>query len=139
MYSLSYFIGCPFKDGGRGTEIDPITKKPYFDCYGLFRAVFRHIYGIDLPDVIVSCFNILEINRLFNVGKSQWNRICEPVEPCAVAMRLDPTHPRLVSHFGVYIGKGKFIHTLEKTGSIVSSLADKFYSYSIEGFYRYEV
>mgnify|MGYP000878153688 FL=1 len=138
MYDLSYFVGCPFRDGGRGTEIDPVTKKPYFDCYGLFRAVFKHIYGIDLPDVIVSCFNILEINRLYHTKKSQWQKIDTPTEPCAVAMKSNPAHPRLISHFGVYIGRGRFIHTLEKTGSIISSVSDKYYSRCIGGFYKYE-
>ena len=137
MFSIAYFIGCPFKDGARGTEMDPITKKPFYDCYGLFMAIYEHIYGIILPDVLVSCFDTIEINRLYNIRKSDWHKIEAPQEPCAVAIRFDVKNPRYVNHFGVYVGNGRFIHTTAKTGSIISSIYDRFYSRHIEGFYKY--
>ena len=137
MFSIRDFIGCPFKDGARGEEIDPVTKKPFFDCYGLFLAIYKYIYGIELPDVIVSCFDVENINRLYNIRKNEWIKIETPKEPCAVAIHFDMQNRRLVNHFGVYIGNGRFIHTTDKTGSIISSIFDKFYSRHIEGFYRY--
>jgi len=64
-------------------------------------------------------------------------KIDEPVAGCAVVMAIDPMHPDLIQHIGVYIGEGKFIHILENHGVIVSRINDRFFSKKIRGFYRW--
>lgn len=131
---LRQFIGCPFKDGGRGEEIDPITRKPFYDCYGLFQAVFR-AYRVEVADYRIGCFATDEIKKAFEQYKGEWEQIEKPEAPCAVALRMDADRPQIVNHFGVYVGNGKFIHTLQKTNSIISDIHDEYWKRKIEGFY----
>lgn len=136
MIDLRKFIGCPFKDGGRG-EIDPVTRKPLYDCYGLFREIYREL-GIILPDYTISCFATEEIQKKFTREIGGWEEMKEPEFPCAVALATNPDYPGLVCHFGVFIGDGKFIHTLRKTGSISSAVYDPIWKNKIKGYYRWK-
>ena len=136
MIDLSQFIGCPFRNRGRG-EIDSITRMPAYDCYGLFRAIYR-AYGIDLPDFTISCFATDEIRERYEQEVGGWEETNSPDVPCAVALATDPNRPGMVCHFGVYIGHGRFIHTLQKTGSIVSTVYDTLWERKIKGYYRWK-
>lgn len=135
MIDLKKFIGCPFKNGGRG-EIDVITRKPFYDCYGLFRAIYRE-YGIELPDYKISCFATEEIRNRYEKECGKWQRIEQPESPCAVALATSPRRPGMVCHFGVYIGNGKFIHTLQKTNSIISTVYDEYWKKKIRGYHKW--
>jgi len=136
MIDLNKFIGCPFLNRGRG-EPDPVTQKPFYDCYGLFMAIYRE-YGIDLPDFRISCFATDEIRQQFEKEVGKWENLITPEVPCAVALATDPNYPGVVRHFGVYIGHGKFIHTLRKTGSVASTVYDPIWKNKIKGFYKWK-
>ncbi len=137
MTDLRQFIGCPFKNGGRG-EIDPVSRKPFYDCYGLFMAIYREYYGIDLPDFRISCFATDEIREQFEREVGKWESLKTPSAPCAVALATSIPHPGMVCHFGVYVGDGKFVHTLRKTASIVSTVYDPIWKNKIKGYYRWK-
>lgn len=127
MRNLSDLLGVPFIDGGR----DP---KSGLDCYGLFSVVCSR-FGNDIPDVIVSAFDTLRINEMVNMEKGTWGKMDKPAPGCAILFSTDPNYPDLISHLGVYVGGGKFIHTLEKTGVILSSLEDYYWKNKAKGFY----
>jgi len=137
MKSLNDFIGCPFKNKGRG-EFDPVTRKPFYDCYGLFVAIYRECYAIDLPDYRISCFATEEIRVQFEKEVGKWEELEKPEVPCAVALATDPEHPGMVCHFGVYIGNGRFIHTLRKTASIASTIYDPVWKNKIKGYFKWK-
>ncbi len=116
--------------------MDPYTRKPLYDCYGLFMAIHR-AYGIELPDFRISCFATDEIRKQFEKEVGKWRQLDKPEAPCAVALATSIHHPGMVCHFGVYIGDGKFIHTLRKTGSIVSTIYDPIWKNKIKGFFKW--
>ena len=127
--AISDLIGIPFVDGGRD-----VSKG--VDCWGLFMVAMKR-FGYDVPDFRVPCKATREIDGTLKSEIGRWERIMLPVPGCGVAMSTDPGMPRMISHFGVYVGSGKFLHTLEKTGSIISRLDDPFWKKSIRGFYRW--
>ncbi len=137
MRDLREFIGCPFRNHGRG-ETDPDTRRPVYDCYGLFMAIYRDCYGILVPDYTISCFATEEIRAQFEREVGKWEELQEPEAPCAVALAANPHLPGMVCHFGIYVGYGKFIHTLKKSGSIVSYVYDPVWKNKIKGYYRWK-
>lgn len=124
-------IGIPFVDGGR----DPAVG---LDCWGLFRLAMTR-FGHCVPDFDVSCFDTPEIAATAAVEaiSGPWERISSPEPGCAVLMSLDPDLPGLIQHFGVYIGEGRFIHTLKKTRASLASVHHPFWSGKIKGYYRW--
>jgi cell wall-associated NlpC family hydrolase len=138
MIDVREFIGCPFRDGGRG-EYDPYTRKAFYDCWGLAQAVF-HKFGVMVPDYGrgISCFASAEAYEQFKRCIGDWVQIQTPEEPCLVAMRFNREAPEMVQHYGVYVGQGKVLHILNKTQSILSNIADTYYKRVIEGFYQWK-
>lgn len=127
MSNLADLIGAPFVDGGR----DPETG---LDCWGLAMEVFRR-YGIQLPDYRIGCLDETGIDDAAENSRSAWVR-CErdaaPV-PCLLAIRFN--NPKLINHTGVYLGAGRFIHTMQKVGVNISRVDDPAWRHMIEGFY----
>lgn len=134
--NLRKFIGCPFRNHGRG-ELDTVSGKPTYDCYGLFMAIYRE-YGIELPDFKISCFATKKIREQFEEEVGKWEKLETPDAPCAVAMATRIDWPGMVCHFGVYIGHGKFIHTLRDTASFVSTVYDPYWKKQIKGYYKWK-
>ena len=122
------YVGKPFEDRGRGPDS--------FDCWGLVKAIFQE-RGIDIPDYEISCFQTRTIGAQMEISRDEWHRLDEPGVPCLVVMKSDANHPTMCNHCGVYIGEGQFIHTLQKTGVIVTPLRHPYWRGKIEGFYRY--
>jgi cell wall-associated NlpC family hydrolase len=116
-------IGVPFVDGGRGPD--------GYDCWGLAREVFRR-EGIELRDYKVCCYDSGAVSTLFLEDLSQWRRCNPPEVPSIVAIKLN--FPA-VSHVGVYIGDGKFLHTRDKTGVVIERLDATQWRHRVEGFY----
>jgi len=94
-------------------------------------------FGNNVPDFQIPCKATARIGEAVSSEIGRWERIEEPEAGCAVLMALSPEMPEVVQHFGVYVGGGRFLHTLEKTGSILSSAHDGFWKLKIRGFYRW--
>jgi cell wall-associated NlpC family hydrolase len=127
------FIGAPFVSQGRNAH--------GCDCWGLVQLVCRECYGIEIPvDYDISAHAVLQVARAF-IGQSldaeHWQRLDEPKAPCVVLIANHEDHPHLVNHCGVYIGGGRFLHCLEKTGAITSRLDDLVWKRRVKGFYRW--
>lgn len=107
------------------------------DCWGLFMEAQRR-FGRTVPDYKVSCFDtpgIADAAAAEIAGR--WERIEDPEPGCAVAMALDPHMPDCCQHFGIYVGGGRFLHTIKKAGSSTASVHDPFWSRKVRGYYRW--
>ena len=116
-------------DGGRDPKVG-------LDCWGLLSTVAER-YGYKVPDYEIGCHDTVRIIGQVDSDLKDWTRVEDPVPGCVVLMSLDPEMPDCIQHFGVYIGSGRFLHTLKKTGSCLASVHDRFWSGRIKGFYSW--
>lgn len=127
--ALRELIGVPFLNKGRSVR--------GADCWGIFEMV-QKIFGNAVPEVVdVSAFSTSVISEKMREQLIHWHRVEVPQPGDAVTMALDPKKPEVEQHFGVYIGHGKFIHTLTKTGSMFVAIDHPFWKNRIRGFYRW--
>lgn len=101
------WIGTPYRYGG--------TSHSGVDCSGFIGHVYRNVYGINLPRTTaaiasdagrVSRRRLSEGDLVFFRTKSRWR----------------------ISHAGIYLGNGYFVHASSSRGVIVSSLEEPYYS-----------
>ena len=128
---LTDLVGVPFVDKGR----DPQTG---LDCWGLLIEVQKR-YGRTIPDFDISCNNGAEIFHFFRELKNTWKEVNGKPEPGdGIALALMENHRNIVQHFGTFIGKGRFIHTLKETGVIISRTNNLIYQARIKGYYKWQ-
>lgn len=89
VHTASGFIGLPYRWGGSSAEDG-------FDCSGLTMTAYR-LNGYDLPRTS---------RQQFASGEPVADEDLEPADLVFFAMR----NKRTVSHVGLYIGQGRFIH-----------------------------
>jgi cell wall-associated NlpC family hydrolase len=107
-------IGEPYRYGG--------MSKRGWDCSGFVWTMYHGSLGIDLPRTADDMFKsgiLLPISRarsgdlvFFRIGKKK------------------------ISHVGIYLRNGKFIHVSKSDGVIVSSLNDSYYRRYLIGLCR---
>ena len=112
-------IGVPYRMGGS-------TAETGFDCSGFVRYVFAHAIGLQLPTNSASQFLAgLKVNRAdMKPGDLVFFR----------------THgKRSISHVGIYISEGRFIHSPASGKSVeISSLNDAYWAKRFAGAKRPE-
>jgi len=107
------YLGLPYVWGGE-------TPEEGFDCSGLTMAVYR-LNGLDLPR---------SSRAQFEAGRSIPWRLLRAGDLVFFATARN----RRVSHVGIYIGDGKFIHAPSTNRKIrVDSLLGKYYTQRIIG------
>ena len=101
------FIGIPYRWGGSSVEKG-------FDCSGLTMAVYK-LNGFDLP----------------RTSRQQYQTgVCITQKDLSKGdlVFFDTSGGRVVSHVGIYVGDGKFIHAPRKGKTVrVSSLSNRYY------------
>ena len=60
-----------------------------------------------------------------------------PCRGMPITMRNDPSLPDTEQHLGVYLGAGRFIHSVEKVGSMIVRIDHPIWKNRIAGFYRW--
>ena len=107
------FIGLPYRWGGT-------SARKGFDCSGLVVAVY-HLNGITLPRTS---------KEQYRIGKSlSQNALAE-----GDLVFFDITGRNRVSHVGIYVGAGKFIHAPGRGKSIrTDSLTNTYYAPRYKG------
>ena len=127
---MSQYVGIPFVDGGRNVL--------GCDCWGLVKLVYREELGIELPDFEISAFDTEEVIEAMESGKKQWRETSLALEKYdVVAMHIGQKHFGMVNHVGVYMGNGMFIHTLQRTASMMNRMMDPQWTSRILGVYRW--
>jgi cell wall-associated NlpC family hydrolase len=90
-------VGTPYRYGGN-------TPQSGFDCSGLVDYVFRDVAGIDLPRTAhdISRIDAPQIKRnQLESGDLVFFRGAQPV-----------------SHVGIYVGRGRFVHAPNEGGTV---------------------
>ena len=126
-------IGIPFVDGGRSPS--------GYDCWGLAMEAARR-FNHQLPEFHVRAHETFKIVHLMESQKqeadegnsSRWIKLKDPEPGCLILMT---NAIRGINHAGIYIGEGRFIHTLEGVSSHVSRLTEPMWKNRIKGFYKY--
>ena len=102
------FIGVPYKWGGT-------SAKKGFDCSGLTLVVYR-LNGLGLPRASF---------HQFKTGRAISRQELQAGDLVFFATRK----PKRVSHVGIYIGDGKFIHAPRRGKDVrISKLSSPYYS-----------
>lgn len=126
---MNKFIGVPFTD-----------DEPSFNganCYGLVALFYKVQFNIEIPKLDIKND---QSNRVFATFLKEisehWRKIEDLEFGDVIAMAHDAKHPKIVQHFGVYIGEGRVLHTLNIVNSHVAKL-DSLASI-IKGYYRWQ-
>lgn len=91
-------VGTPYRYGGN-------TPRGGFDCSGLVDYVFRDVAGIELPRTAH------EISRIDAPSVARKN-----LESGDLV--FFDHHGRRVSHVGIYVGRGRFVHAPNEGGTV---------------------
>jgi cell wall-associated NlpC family hydrolase len=108
--------------------------KPYttYNCWDLVKNLYNDIYdldvhqyyGLDVPDY-KECESLIKTNKgeFFKVERSQPGDI--------MLLRV----LGIECHIGLFIGSGRFIHSLKTSGVVIDSVSR--YSTRVTGYYRH--
>jgi cell wall-associated NlpC family hydrolase len=118
-------LGKPFAYHGRGPDA--------YDCWGLVREICGR-GGVDLPDHASSAEPAEQSAGIQDDAAKYYRKVDCP-EPLDVI--LFQVVPRYVTHCGVYVGYGRFVHITEKTSVACEELASLIWVNKIRGFYRF--
>jgi len=107
MYKVIEYLNTPYLWGG--------TSKRGIDCSGFVQAVMFQALGVALPRTSYEQSNVGE-----DVSKEDLK--------FGDLLFFDTRGRGRVSHVGIYLGDGYFVHSGSKTGVAVASLDSEFYS-----------
>lgn len=133
--NISDLIGVPFLDSGR----DPNRG---LDCWGLVMEVYRRVgvelpdYGKSVPSAYASGSSDVAARNAEATGR--WLKVDTPSACDLVAMRTDRRVPTAINHFGVCIGRGRFLHTIKPRNAHIARLDAIEWANRVVGFYRWQ-
>lgn len=108
------YLGVPYKYGGTGRR--------GIDCSGFVGAVHQEALGLSLPRTAHDIYK--KANSVDNSALAPGNLV------------FFSASGRRISHVGIYMGGGKFIHAASagpKTGVIISKLSERYWSRTYVG------
>ncbi len=107
LWEVSGWMGVPYKFGGK--------SKSGVDCSGLALQIYRNVYNFEL--------------RRQSIEMAQHSKkIRSPerlLEGDLVFFRIDG---RKISHVGIYLGDGRFVHASTSQGVTINRLNEPYYS-----------
>lgn len=120
------YMFIKFKDGGRDFN--------GCDCRGLVGLILHEEFGIEIPDAKISCSDVSNVNKTIRNNSFGWKKVEKPGWPCILL--FCPDYSKIITHMGLYIGCGDFIHinsSLRRPN--INSIDDLFWKSVREGFY----
>jgi cell wall-associated NlpC family hydrolase len=130
MIDYEDLLGIPFRHGGR--SIDPANQKYGVDCWGLCIELLKRQKRIPpeipTPDSMEDRHELIDVSKNFLADKL--------AGPEVGAVVLFQIMPKFVSHCGICLGDGKFIHILAQSRVSVERLDSLFWKDKVRGFYR---
>lgn len=106
LYSfIEEWYGTPYRFGG--------TSKAGIDCSAFVRQLYDDVYNLGLLRTSIEQF----ATSLF-INKEELK------EGDLVFFKI---HSKRISHVGVYLSEGKFVHASVSQGVVISDLADKYW------------
>jgi len=104
--AVSNWWGTPYQYGG--------NKRQYgVDCSAYVKAVFKTVYGINLPRTSASQYTLGVSVTKKNLRRGD--------------LVFFNTNGRGVSHVGIYLGRNRFTHASNSDGVTINSLKDSYY------------
>lgn len=95
----------------------PYSEK---DCWGIVVAFYRQVFGIELQPYYSEVPTDRKVTeRLVYSARKDFDSVSDRKFGDIVLMKM----LGFESHIGVYLGEGKLLHTQEKTGCVIDSLA----------------
>ena len=117
-------MAARYEEGGRGPDA--------YDCFGLFAELCRR-RGMPIPDHPTPA-ELPDRDRDIKAAIDvEWLPLEAPEVGCAVVLRKGPW----MSHIGMVLDGGKFIHASGTVGITIARLDDIRFVQRIAGFYRY--
>lgn len=107
MYRIiSRYLDTPYEKGGSG--------KLGLDCSGLVYVVYRDYDGTRLP---LSVQSLYRLDNRVDYDDISFGDL--------LFFRIDD---RRVSHVGIFVGNGRFVHASETRGVVIDDLADEYFA-----------
>lgn len=106
------WLGVPYRVGG--------MTKAGADCSGFTCAIFQTVYGIKLPRTSMTQFGYGAGVPLRGLREGD-------------LVFFQTSNQAPVTHVGIYLDNGRFIHSSTKRGVIVSQLSEGYYSERFRG------
>lgn len=119
-------IGKPFEYGGRGPDT--------FDCYGLAVELYQRA-GLQLPDYASSADNQFQSAGFADGADRFFEMVAVPQELDIILFQI---LPRFITHCGIYVGHGRFIHIMSKISVAVEELSSPVWQHRQRGIYRFK-
>jgi len=122
-------LAVPWRKGGRSPE--------GLDCYGLVKTIYFRL-GRELPEIeeTPEAEAVDAIDRLWQEGHVNIGERRDAPEPyCVVIFAI---RPPWVSHMGVVLPEGRFIHILRGRTVQVDRLNHPYWKGKIAGYYRWK-
>ena len=123
-FRIQDLMAARYKEGGRGPDT--------YDCFGLFAELCRR-RGLAIPDHPTAADLHQRQSDIMIAAAASWHALDAPEAGCAVVLRIGPW----MSHIGMVLDGGKFIHASKHSGITVARLDDVQWQERIAGFYRY--
>jgi lipoprotein Spr/probable lipoprotein NlpC len=107
LETAASWLGVPFRPGGE--------TRSGVDCSGLARAIYREAYGARLHRTVSEMYR-MDARRVRRVKPGD-----------LLFFAFDDKRPRVLSHVGIFLKEGYFIHASTSRGVVVSHLDRPYY------------
>ena len=118
MVFLSSLVGIPY------SEMDCYELASRFHELQFKRALPKYLYNNPIDSKEISC--------VVSQKKNQFKKVLNPITGDIILIRVFG----LAAHIGIYLEDNKFLHTQDKTGSVIDNV--KKWEKRIIGYYRYD-
>jgi len=108
-------LGVQYKRGG--------SSESGVDCSGYVRLVYQNVCGLTLPHHSESLYLSSDLQEVPS----------DELKTGDLLFFTTSLKSRRISHVGIYLSKGRFVHAASRKGVIVSSLEENYYSERFAG------